>query len=216
MAGLNIGLVKVKNTLDSLNLNETLYEETKFTFIDIENIYNKTPIKYKGCGHIANLCLVGLQREVRCKICFGSTVKDRGHGTNKHRLSKAKEYSAINMWGVLYYIKIKGFDYYKIGISSNGPHYRFQKGFIEEVIFTTPFSSQEEALGAEKLLLTIYNNYTLPNSLSKKELEEYKDVFPDGYTEVLVTDVLGSDFDFFKFKENILRSLNKLTKGTLH
>ena len=170
----------------------------KYEFIHPLNfngdMYLKTAIRFSNCTHEEYLCPAGLQRGINCKICEDIPVK-RG------RPKVVNEIPEI-IWGTVYYIKIEGTEFYKIGVSKNSVTHRLKKRIL--LIFEIPCKSKKEAFGIERLILTIYDSKRIV-----RHFDNAKDLFPlgSGYTETFIEDVLGKNFDLNRFVKRIKKGL---------
>jgi hypothetical protein len=104
--------------------------------------YKKINVRYKDCGHSAELCKAGIDRGISCKICNPNTKK----------IIKREKFIPINKkyWGSLFY-KRNG-SYYEIGIESGGIINK-----LDNCIWELPCKTKRECIGLQKLLLTVYS-----------------------------------------------------------
>ena len=94
----------------------------------------------------------------------------------------------INKPGILYYLKINGGQFYKIGITNKSVKERFTNSELQiiEIVKTWYYVDGIEAYNTEQNLLKEYKQY------------QYKgpDILKSGNTELFIIDVLGLDANF--------------------
>lgn len=111
-----------------------------------------------------------------------------GYGC-KHCASHGKGRVDMNKPCTLYYLHLKGIDYYKIGITSLSIEHRYRTTFDKEqfdIVFTKQFSTGREAYNTEQELLSKYTHliHTGPKLLKTGNTEIFtEDIFKGDYSE---------------------------------
>ncbi len=155
-----------------------------------EDRYKKIKIKHNKCGHEDYLCIVGMERRVKCKICHKKVKKAK---RNKEILPKLP----TEYWGTIYYVKAKNSNFYKIGISSRTVNERFENEEQVSYLWEFPCYSLGEAKSIEQFILFMFNDKKVINN----KILDAPLIIENGKGEWFIEDVLiNFDMNLFIYK----------------